>query len=66
MDGETYFLVNCYSQPRNIVFFGEGCLGQEIASATPPWTGLYRKSLLRYLYFLTLARAGGGGDATPP
>ena len=32
MDGETYFQANGYSQPRNIMFFVEECLGPEIAS----------------------------------
>ena len=36
VDGETYFSVNSYSQHRNIGFYAEQCLEQEMAYATPP------------------------------
>ena len=53
MDSENYFLAKGYSQPRNIVFFAEECLGPEVASTTPPWTTLCQKSLLGFVYFCT-------------
>ena len=39
--GETYLSVNGYSQPRNIGFYAEQCLEQEMAYATPQRTRLY-------------------------
>ena len=36
MDGETFFSVKGYSQPRNIGFYVKECLVPEMASATGP------------------------------